>query len=385
MKVKQVYNLVNTALTEAIGEQNVLKEDLTNIVDMGDTLLTSDGLPIYNKNLINKVWKEMYAIRKYSGRAPSVFMDGSEYGSILQKVTFELRDAEENESWELTAGASYDPNIFYDSTSTTKYFNSKTTFEVPISITEEMIKQSFRSYADMNAFLSGLWTYMDNTMTLAVDNLVMRTINNMIATTIYDEYKGTDVSAKSGVRAVNVLKLYNDEKGTSLPATESTLKNPDFLRFLAYIMDLKVSQLARMSTIHNIEGKQRFTPREELKIVGLDRMIKAADVYLQSDVWHNEMTKMPSMEQVSDWQGTGKDFSFNECSKIHVVTSGGNTVEQSGILGIMFDRYALGVLCTNERTTTNYNGKAEFTNYWSKRDAQYFNDTSENFIVLFMA
>lgn len=385
MKLTQIHNIVNQALTESIGEENVLREDLSNLVDMGDKLLTSDGLPIYSKNLINKVWGEIYSVRKYEGRAPSVFMDGSEYGSILQKVTFKLRDAEENESWELRGGASYDPNIFYDSEATAKYFNSKTTFEVPISITEEMIKQSFRSYADMNAFLDGLWVYMNNTMTIAVDNLVMRTINNMTATTIYDEYKGAATNTKSGIRAVNVLKLYNDEKGTSLPATEETLRNPDFQRFLSYLTDLQVSHMGRMSTIFNIEGEQRFTPKSELKIVALDRFVKSADVFLQSDVWHNEFTKLPGMETVTDWQGTGRDFSFEECSKIHVVTSEGHEVEQSGILCVMFDRYALGVLSTNARTTTNYNGKAEFTNYWAKRDAQYFNDTSENFVVFFMA
>ena len=90
-------------------------------------------------------------------------------------------------------------------------------------------------------------------------------------------------------------------------------------------------------------------------------------------------------ETVPFWQGTGTDYSFGAVSKINVKTPTGKTVEQDGILGVVFDRDALGVANFNRRVTTNWNPKAEFWNYWHKQDARYFNDYQEQCVVFYIA
>ena len=375
MEVKQVYTVVNGALKETLGETAVLNEDLSNIVDMGNAIFNASATHIISKNLVNRIGRLVFEAKKYAGRAPSVYMDSWEYGSVKQKITFELNTATENESWELVNGTSYDPNIFTEPKADVKYFNSRTTFEVPISITEEMIKQSFTSAAEMNALVSGIFTYIDNTMTIATDNLVMRTINNMIAETVHDN---------NANRVVKLLTAYNAAHGTEL-TKDNALENPDFARYLALTLELYANRLSTMSTLFNIGGKQRFTPDDKRHLVMLDRVKASTDIYLQSGVFHNELTALPTAETVPYWQGSGTNYSMAECSKIDVKTSAGNTVSQDGIIAIMFDRSALGVSCMNKRTTTNYNGKAEFTNYWFKQDAMYFNDTNENAVVFLLA
>ena len=374
MEVKQVYTVVNDALKETLGETALLNEDLSNIVDMGNAVFNASATHIISKNLVNRIGRLVFEARKYAGRAPSVYMDSWEYGSVKQKITFELNTATENESWELVNGQSYDPNIFTEPKADVKYFNSRTTFEVPISITEEMIKQSFTSAAEMNALVSGIFTYIDNTMTIATDNLVMRTINNMIATTIRNN---------NGNRVVKLLTAYNAAHGTEL-TQDNALENPDFARYLALTLELYANRLSTMSTLFNIGGKPRFTPADQRHLVMLDRVKASTDIYLQSGVFHNELTALPSAETVPYWQGSGTSYSMADCSRINVKISGGITVSQNGIIAIMFDRNALGVSCMNKRTTTNYNGKAEFTNYWFKQDAMYFNDTNENAVVFLL-
>lgn len=384
MKVSQIYELMNSVTREVLGEEAVVNEDLSNVVDIGTALFNASAIDAYVKSLVNHIGKVIFVNRPYSGSVPSVLMDGWEFGSVLEKISADIPEATENESWELENGASYDPNIFYKPSVTAKFFNSKVTFEVPMSFTEKQVKQSFSSAEQLNGFLSMLYNAVDKSMTIKIDSLVMRTINNMIAETIYADYQGASTSTKSGVRAVNLLKLYNDKFSTSLTA-EAAVTDPEFVRFASYTLGLYSDRLSKISTLFNVEGKERFTSADYLHVVLLSDFAKAADAYLQSDTYHNEFTKLPNAETVPYWQASGTGYDFDSVSKIDVKTASNNTVSQTGILGVMFDRDALGVTNLDRRVTTNYNPKAEFYSNWYKFDAGYFNDLSENFVVFFVA
>lgn len=384
MKVSQIYELMNSVTREVLGEEAVVNEDLSNVVDIGTALFNASAIDAYVKSLVNHIGKVIFVNRPYSGSVPSVLMDGWEFGSVLEKISADIPEATENESWELENGTSYDPNIFYKPSVTAKFFNSKVTFEVPMSFTEKQVKQSFSSAEQLNGFLSMLYNAVDKSMTIKIDSLVMRTINNMIAETIYADYQGASTSTKSGVRAVNLLKLYNDKFSTSLTA-EAAITDPAFVRFASYTLGLYSDRLSKISTLFNVEGKERFTSADYLHVVLLSDFAKAADAYLQSDTYHNEFTKLPNAETVPYWQASGTSYDFDSVSKIDVKTASNNTVSQTGILGVMFDRDALGVTNLDRRVTTNYNPKAEFYSNWYKFDAGYFNDLSENFVVFFVA
>ena len=384
MKVSQIYELMNSVTKEILGEEAVVNEDLSNVVDIGTALFNASAIDAYVKSLVNHIGKVIFVNRPYSGSVPSALMDGWEFGSVLEKISADIPKATENESWELENGTSYDPNIFYKPSVTAKFFNSKVTFEVPMSFTEKQVKQSFSSAEQLNGFLSMLYNAVDKSMTIKIDSLVMRTINNMIAETIYADYQGASTSTKSGVRAVNLLKLYNDKFSGSLTA-EAAVTNPEFVRFASYTLGLYSDRLSKISTLFNVEGKERFTSADYLHVVLLSDFAKAADAYLQSDTYHNEFTKLPNAETVPYWQASGTSYDFESVSKIDVKTASNNTVSQTGILGVMFDRDALGVTNLDRRVTTNYNPKAEFYSNWYKFDAGYFNDLSENFVVFFVA
>ena len=385
MKVSQIYEIINSVTGEILGQTElVVAEDLSNIVDVGKEILNATDVDNYVKSLVDHIGRVIFVNRPYSGGVQSVLMDGWEFGSILEKITADLPEATENESWELENGTSYDPNIFYQPKVSAKFFNNKVTFEIPMSFTERQVKSSFSSREQLNGFISMLYNAIDRSMTIKIDSLVMRTIDNFIAETFYDEYPDGSYNTKSTVKAVNLLKLYNDNKGAEL-TSDKCLTDTDFVKFASYMMKLYVSRISKASTLFNIGGKDRFTPNDLLHIVLLDNFASASDVYLQSDTFHNELTKFPNHETVPFWQGSGTDYSFTDVSSIDIKTSGNHTVKASGILGIMFDRDALGVTNLDRRVTTQYNAKAEFFNNWFKFDAGYFNDMNENFVVFFVA
>lgn len=378
MQVKQVYDLVNQATREVLGEEVILQENLENVIDVGDAIFNANAVDNYVKALVNHIGKVVFVNRPYTGRVPSVLMNDWEFGSVLEKVTTRLPDASENESWELEDGTSYDENIFYAPKVEVKFFNKKTTFEVPISITEMQVKESFSNAVQLDGFVSMIYTAVDNSLTLKVDSLIMRTINNFIGETINDG---------NAVRDVKLLTLYNAKlpSGATPLTLETALQDLEFLKFASYTIKNYVDRLTNMSTLFNIGGQPRHTPRDLMHIVMLSEFANASDVYLQSDTYHNELTKLPNYERVTHWQGTGTGYALTDISKINVVTSEGNSVEQEGIIGVIFDRDALGVNQFNKRVRSKYNNKAEFWNMWHKCDARYFNDFNENFVVFRLA
>ena len=380
---------MNSVSQEVLGKTDLIQEDLTGIVDMGTEVFNQNAIDNYVKSLVNHIGKVVFVNRPYSGKVPSVLMDAWEFGSVMEKISADIPQAEENESWKLTDGTEYKQDIFHKPTVTAKFFNSKVTFEVPVSITERQVKESFSSAAQLNGFLSMIYNAVDKSMTIKTDALIMRTINNMIAETL-DADKAAFGSTKpnystaSTVRCVNLLKLYNTAKNAQLTAATAIL-DPDFIRFAAYQMGLYADRLGSISTLFNVGGKERFTPKDALHTVLLSDFAKAAQAYLYADTYHNEQVLLPKAETVPSWQATGKDYAFANVSKIDVKSASGATISIGGVLGVMFDSDALGVTNSDKRVTTNYNAKAEFFNNYYKFDAAYFNDTNENFVVFFIA
>lgn len=381
MDVKQIYQLVNGATGEVLGKTDLVAEDLSNIVDVGTEVINAAAVDNYVKSLVNRIGKVIFVNRPYSGKVPSVLMDGWEFGSVLQKITAELPNATENETWELADGQEYKQDIFYKPTVSAKFYNSKVTFEVPISITERQVKESFGSAAELNGFISMLYAAVEKSMTIKTDALVMRTINNMIVSTFAAE------PVNGEARAINLLALYNAKFGKELTAA-AAMFDADFVRFASYTIALFADRFGTISTLFNVGGKARFTSNDRLHIVLLSEFAKAAQTYLYGDTYHNEFVKLPNAETVPYWQGSGKNYSFADTATIKTKKTENNVTtetEITGVLGVMFDRDALGVCNLNRRVTTAYNAKAEFFNNFYKFDAGYFNDTNENFVVFYVA
>lgn len=409
MDVKQIYQIINNVSREVLGKDDIVQEDLTGIVDLGTEVFNQNTVDNYVKSLVNHIGKVIFVNRPYAGKVPSVLMDAWEFGSVMEKISAEVPAAEENSTWDLQNGKRYDQDVFHKPTVTAKFFNSKVTFEVPVSITERQVKESFSNAAQLNGFISMIYAAVEKSMTIKADALIMRTINNMIAETVLADAKvfgttkagdmeGVDLSKASTARCVNLLKLYNDKYFPATPATgdgeptpnpdaltaAKAITDPDFIRFASYVMGTYADRLQSISTVFNVGGKERFTPKDMLHVVLLSDFAKAAQTYLYSDTFNRGDVLLPQAETVPFWQGSGKNYDFADTGHIRVKESGGKTVEIKGVLGVMFDRDALGVCNLDRRVTTNYNAKAEFFNNYYKFDAGYFNDTNENFVVFFI-
>ena len=379
MKVTQIHELLNTVTNEVLGSENIVKEDLTNLIDVGTEIINADKVDNFVNKLVHHIGKVQFNNETYAGKAKNVLMDSWEFGAILQKIDAELPEAFENDTWNLVNGDSYDPNIFYQPKVSSQFFDSKVTFEIPISFAEKQVQGSFSNAEQMNGFLSMLINRVDTSFTIKLDELIMRTINN---------YIGAVVNAKDTNNSVNLLALYNTQRGKTL-TVDKCLSDADFLRFANFMINTYIGRINRISSLFNIGKRERFTNVEDTNLILLDDFVNSSDVYLQADVRHNEFTGLQEVDTVPYWQGSGKSYAFSDISKIDVKINNGNTkgadVSQSGILGVLFDKKALGVTNLDRRVTTNFNPKAEFYTNFYKADSGYFNDFNQNFIVFYVA
>lgn len=391
MKVNQIYTIINSVSGEVLGKTNIVQDDLTGVVDLGTEVFNANAVDNYVKSLVNHIGKVIFVNRPYAGKVPSVLMDAWEFGSVLEKISADIPAATENDTWDLTDGETYSQDTFHKPTVTAKFFNSKVTFEVPVSITERQVKESFSSAEQLNGFLSMIYSAVEKSMTIKADALIMRTINNMVAETLKADKTAfggasVDYSSASTVRCVNLLKLYNDKTGAETPLTAAkAITDPEFIRFASYTMGLYADRMQTVSTLFNVGKKERFTPVDMLHTVLLSDFAKAAQTYLYSDTYNKDQVLLPNAETVPSWQASGQNYDFASVSTINVKSASCEAVNVSGVLGVMFDRDALGVCNLDRRVTTTYNAKAEFFNNYFKFDAGYFNDTNENFVVFFVA
>ena len=379
MKITQIKDLVNSSLKEVDGTSVLLKEDLSNVVDVGKDILDKDDIDNFVKKLVDRVGKTVFNNRVYQGSAPSVLMDAWEYGSVVEKVDAELPNVEENDSWNLQDGKSYDQDIFYQPKVSAKFFNSKVTFDIPMSFTKMQVKSAFNSATELNSFISMLMTKVQNAMTLHLDGLIMKTINNFSAQVI---------NSNKGLQVVNLLKGYNDQTGQTLTSAKA-LTDPTFIKYANLMINTYRSRISQMSTLFNVGGVHKFTPKENQHLVILSDFASASKVYLESDTYNQQNVQLGTgYDTVPYWQGSGTSYAFADTSSIDVAIKDGSTtkeVKQSGILGVLFDTSALGVSCQNPRTTTAVNARAEFYTNFNKYDAMYYNDLNENFVVFMVA
>ena len=400
MLVNQVYEIVNQATAEILGKEAVEGADLTKVIDIGKSIISSgeqQDTERYVQKLVDKVGKIVFVNRPYSGMAPKILMEGWQYGSILQKIDAGISDAEANDHWQLVSGNTYNQDKYTPAGDVRqKFWNRRTTFEVPISISSDLLESAFTSAEQLNGFLSMIQTKIETTLTIKRDSLIMFTIGNFIAGILYNENSDGKYGDRSGIRAINLLYLYNQSTGNKL--TQATcLTDLDFLKFASYTMAMTSKHLIPANTQYNIGGRVRHTPKDRQKIILLDSFAEAANVYLQSDTFHNEFVKFPEAETVPYWQAPGTNgFAFKDVSSIHYNTydpeadlsaASPTTVEvvADGILGVIFDEEALGVMCEKRRVTQHYNAKGDFFNYWHKEFAGYFNDFDENGVVFYVA
>lgn len=390
MTVAQIYELTNTIFNEVTGGSAVLNEDLSNVVDCGNTIIDTNQVDNFVKKLVDRIAKVNFVNRPYSGSVPSLYKDSFEYGSVVQKIYGAMPTAISDDEWKLENGKAYPTDIFYQPSVSNKFYNSKTAFRINMSFATKQVKSAFGGAGQLNAFLSMLTTNVDNAITIRVDELIMRVIASMIVDTFHNAFHAdtNDYTTVGDTRCINLLKLYNERFGTTLKKDDA-ITSPEFIRFASFVMGIYKDRLTKMSKLFNIAGEDRFTKSSDLHVVALADFVESAKAYLYSNTYHENFVTLPDAETVPYWQGCGTSYAMGDIATINAKSGAGNSfnANEAGvyILAIMFDNNAMGVSNISREVTSGYNPNGNFyTNYYNVENS-FWNDNTENFVVFYIA
>lgn len=391
MKITQLKDVLNGTLSttgiidQVTGETAVANEDLSNIVDIGKTVLdytgqSNENYDSFMRNLIDQVGKITIVNRTYVSQAPNILKDSWEYGSIMQKVRVSVPEVRDNATWDLfnypKQNEAYpDPFELSKPGATAKFYNSKNTYEIPITLTDYQLKEAFQSATQFGSFIAAIENRIRMKQTLCNDGLIMATIDNLIGLTL----------SGNGGKTVNLLTAYNAVAASPTTA-DKALTDTEFLRFAAMTIAKYKKYVAQASAKYNAGNYITFTPADKLKFIANTEFAKAMDAYLYADTYHNEFVELSGYSEVPFWQGSGTSDGDRLTIDVSVDVSGTATaVKNTGVLAVMFDDEAAAVCNENYRTTSIYNPRGEYTNYFYKYDAMFMNDVEENCIVFTIA
>lgn len=390
MKLTQIASLTNQITSEMLGDAAITTEDLTNVVDIGVAVMNEDNwYDRYVRSLMDHISRVIITNKEYIPKTYSrLWRENYEYGAILERITVSLPEAEDNPAWDLQDRGNYNSEIFYKPTVAVNLFNIKDTFQVPVSIVEDQVKSAFSSREQYIAFITGIYTAVNNSIKIRLEQLSKRAVNNMIALTYTNASEDGDLSGGdvSTTRYVNVLYLYNTQFNKSLTAAQAVL-DPDFLRYFSFLLYLTSDRMREISKVFNMAGEVRFTDKDDQNIYVLSEIGKALDVYLYSDTYHDEYVKLPGYETITAWQGIGDEasFSFENNSAINVTVTYDDDdtrrINTSGILAVIFDREAVAITNMKQKVTSAYSARGDFTTYYYKNELGLLNDKSMNCVV----
>ena len=377
--VSQIKNIINDSVKDALGKTNgVTQVDTTDVVSMGKAIAQYNLYEGFFGALVNRIVRTVIFVRTYEGSNRSVLRDEHEYGAFVQKVYYTMPDAVDNPTWDIPDGnGDYKQASPYDVEGTVSVsaliYGGKGTWSIEIVRPVEQIKTAFMDESSMMSFIDGIYLTVENAFKFEEERLVAQAVNTAMASVIDDG------------RARNLLAEYNTKYSQNL-TVDTALVSADFLKYASKEINRTIENMGKMSTIYNNGGYNTFTSKDNMVVELLSEFATATDMYLQSDTFHEELTKLPNFERVPFWQSSGQSFAFADCSKINIDHDDfTNAVEQGGIIGFVHDVENVACYFGNRRSWEIFNPRSEVVVHGEKAEKGYAVDNNANAVVFYIA
>lgn len=380
----RVYAIVNDVAKMATGLSDVDVIDTASFVDFGNSVLSSsDATEMFLNTYLLRVAQTYDTFRPYEGKLKDLMLSGSEWGAIVQKIDAEVPDFVSDETFEIEDGQSVDQYVVRKPVGRQKLFIKRSTYSNFVTTSKKLLKGAFLSEAAFLSWATMVAGKMRNKIEFATENLARLAMANYIA------------NMGEG-QIVHLLTNYNAESGESLTAAKALL-DKDFLAYAAGEMELVSKRLRNLSVSYNAEEAERHTPAGEQRFLVFDKFQSRLQHVVQYQAYHKELVDLGEFIEVPYWQGEyvtettagGDEVKVDSRDTIMVTVDDGeggtDDVTISGIMGFIFDKYALGAHRAEEETlTTPINARGRYFNTFHFAEQLWFNDLSENGVVFLL-
>lgn len=370
MKPTQIYSVVNSLAKQALGTTALTVVDNQGLVSLGDEVLSSQSTTEnFLNTLVDRIAKTIISIRSYTPLMVNMRRDDYEWGRAVQKISFKLGEMVEDDSVTLTNGQSVDMYEVNKPEVIQKMFITSQTFERFVTIQRKWLTQAFQSAGDMDRFISGIYTSIENEFSLAEERLQFDCIANM-----FGELDG--VSS----RTISLVTNYNNLTDESLTA-ETALQSEKFLTYMVTQIKHYSEFMERMSLSYNDGSVSRHTPKALQNLLMQTDASLALENTLLANTFHDFYLDLGLYKTVPYWQAeqSPMDININRASD-------GAAKNLTDIVACLYDYEAVGTfLSKREVYTTPMNARGKYYNTFWTAEKQFFNDLSENFIVFKLA
>lgn len=380
----QINTVLNTLYNEFTGEAISTAIPTKDFIDKGkdaNSLLANREQ--FTKSLINRLAKNMFTDAEYKGGFDDIFFEDSEkYGAIVQCISIEMPDVQESHVWtnfisgETTVGTY---KVFLPIINAQIYGKS-VSWELPVAISDEQWNTALKSEAEFNTLINYVFLAMNNKISQHFETLNMTNRNNFMAEKIH--YQTT---ANKGLQVVNILKLYHDNVDSTVTTVKDFLKNADCLRYSSKILGLYMDYMRKPTSLFNTEGKVKFISDDRFVCQILSDFKSSMDSVALSNTFNERFVELPYHRAVPYWQipnaAAGEDLSFKSVSSINIALDSKTTIEKSGIVAFMCDKWAIIHTIINHRIAAKYFEPEALTQYFYQNQDRYINNLSLNACV----
>lgn len=367
-----VYQIVNAINKQANGLSPISVVDTKSFVDYGNNILTSnDSTETFMSTLLLRLARTYYTYRPYTSSLKDLLVSGEEYAAIYQKIDVEAPEFVSDETYNLEDGKSVDQYVVRKPKASQKLFIRRSPYSNYVTVSRKMLQGAFKSEEEFAAFVRVLFGKMRIKLDFTLENLARLAIANYIGT----------VKAMSKEGSLQIRHLATEyEQATGKMA--DGIYDKDYQAFAVGQIQLAANWLTGLSTQYNLEGAERHTPESEQKLLILDTFQTALQSTVQYQAFHDDYVKLKSFVKVPYWQGEKVRDAISVTVQSSEDDADGTNVMVDNIIGVLFDRYALGTFRSDEETlTTPVNARARYYNTFHFAEQLWYNDLSENFVL----
>lgn len=377
----QIYTIVNEIASQTIGESAIQVVDTSSLIALGSQMNQSAFYKnAFATNLTNLIGLTVISMRAYNPDTVGTVIHAFEWGIYMRKIYVAMPEAKENNSWNI-ANSTYTPQyapVFVPDINEDIFANLDT-FELPVTIPDRLLMSAFRNAEEMALLISAIFLAMDNKISLVLEALIRLTRAGFIARKLISTNK---------VSSYNLLTNYNKVMASANQPTLTSIScrtNKDFQRWSSTRITLWRKRMADMTVLFNEKGYERHTPKSDSVLIMHSEYEADVIAFMEADTYHDELVRQTNYATTNFWQGTGEEYAWADTSSIDIQIDADTVVKASGIVAILYDYQALGVMMDDIHMVAARNDYDEYTTYANKINRGYFNDMSENGMVFYIA
>lgn len=389
------YAIVNAAYKQAVGDAAVDTVDLSDFCDSG----VAYGSLVMNRDKFFKALLDQvvnfYTEESYEEYSDPYYVESRRFANVVQMINAQAPEVQASHAWkDFSPNTSTTPPTYatvgtYEikpASVSADYFQRSVSWELPIAISGSQENDAFKSEEELRGFVDYLFVCVDNKLKIHRENLNALNRAHAMGWKIYSQAQGV-----AGIHKVNLLDAYNTERGKSIDSVSAFLADADALRYAGSQILLYSQYMRKPSTLFNTKGLVKFCPSDRMVLEVNSAFENAINEVALSNTFHDELASMPAHYSVPAWQGFGVNDStssptttaaaFDQVTKIDVTLDNDQTVNQSGIVAFMADKYGVMHTIRQERVASTFFDPEDLTLYFYQNRDQYMTNLAQNMVV----